>query len=78
MEYQICTRCIMDNKSEPLITFDENGVCNHCHDFDARVNALPKTGEEKACFPSWELGTALVLGCASKGISCEGYNFSPC
>ncbi len=28
-----CTRCIMDT-SDPDITFDANGVCNHCHIFD--------------------------------------------
>ena len=28
-EYQICTRCIMDT-SDPDITFDEHGHCNHC------------------------------------------------
>lgn len=33
--YQICTRCIMDT-SDPLITFDEKGVCNHCKTFDVR------------------------------------------
>ena len=32
-EYQICTRCIMDT-TDPEITFDENGVCNHCRTFD--------------------------------------------
>lgn len=32
-EYQICTRCIMDT-SDPDISFDENGVCNHCHKYD--------------------------------------------
>jgi aminotransferase len=31
--YQICTRCVMDT-SDPLIEFDDKGVCNHCHDFD--------------------------------------------
>ena len=33
-KYQICTRCIMDT-SDPKIYFDDNGVCNHCHRFDA-------------------------------------------
>ncbi len=33
MKYQICTRCIMDT-SDPKIEFDQNGVCNHCHDYD--------------------------------------------
>lgn len=28
-KYQICTRCIMDT-SDPNITFDEYGYCNHC------------------------------------------------
>lgn len=27
--YKICSRCVMDT-SDPDITFDENGVCNHC------------------------------------------------
>lgn len=31
--YQICARCIMDT-SDPEISFDENGVCNHCRRFD--------------------------------------------
>ncbi len=28
--YQQCTRCIMDNKSDDTITFDESGHCNYC------------------------------------------------
>lgn len=32
-EYQICTRCVMDT-SDPDITFDANGVCNHCIEFE--------------------------------------------
>ena len=31
--YQMCTRCVMDT-TDPEITFDEHGVCNHCHEFD--------------------------------------------
>lgn len=30
---QICTRCVMDT-TDPLIEFDDIGVCNHCHKFD--------------------------------------------
>lgn len=33
MNDKICKRCLMDT-SDPLITFDENGVCRHCDDFD--------------------------------------------
>jgi N-acetyl sugar amidotransferase len=28
-----CTRCVLDT-STSLISFDENGVCNFCHDYD--------------------------------------------
>ena len=31
--YQICTHCVMDT-TDPEITFDDQGVCNHCHDFE--------------------------------------------
>lgn len=34
--YRRCTRCVMDT-SDPDISFDENGVCNHCHDFEKLV-----------------------------------------
>lgn len=47
MKYQICTRCIMDNQADPFITFDENGVCNHCLSYDKSIQGLPKTDAEK-------------------------------
>lgn len=34
MNYKQCTRCVMDNASDPTITFNEQGYCNYC------VNAL--------------------------------------
>ncbi len=34
--YQVCTRCVMDT-TDPEITFDANGVCNHCRQFDAVI-----------------------------------------
>lgn len=36
MNYQCCTRCVMDT-SDSEITFDAQGVCNHCHAFDERA-----------------------------------------
>jgi len=33
--YQVCTRCIMDT-TDPGIVFDEQGICNHCHQYDDR------------------------------------------
>lgn len=32
-ELRVCTRCIMDT-TDPDITFDAAGVCNHCHRYD--------------------------------------------
>ena len=31
--YQCCNRCVMDT-SDPEITFDRDGICNHCRAFD--------------------------------------------
>jgi hypothetical protein len=33
--YQVCTRCVMDT-TDPWITFDHAGVCNHCTEFIGR------------------------------------------
>jgi len=30
----VCTRCIMDS-TDPDISFDAEGVCNHCHRYDS-------------------------------------------
>ena len=30
--YQVCNRCVMDT-TDPIITFDEEGNCNHCTEF---------------------------------------------
>jgi len=35
-KYQICSKCIMDT-SDPDIEFDENGVCNHCKQYNKYV-----------------------------------------
>ena len=35
-EYKICSRCVMDN-SDPNISFDENGVCNHCYTWESKA-----------------------------------------
>lgn len=43
--YQICTRCIMDT-SDPEIQFDEQGVCNHCHDYDRLIRQRVIKGNE--------------------------------
>lgn len=40
----MCKRCVMDT-SDPEITFDENGVCNHCHTYDRMVRQYVVDGE---------------------------------
>lgn len=43
-KYQICTNCIMDT-SDSRITFDANGMCDHCQDFYANVKPNWHTDE---------------------------------
>lgn len=43
--YRICTRCVMDT-TDPDIQFDEQGVCNHCHNYDRIIKTSVVTGEE--------------------------------
>jgi len=45
MNYQICTRCIMDT-TDPDIKFDTEGVCNHCHSYMAYEKNGMLTGME--------------------------------
>jgi N-acetyl sugar amidotransferase len=47
-EYQQCTRCVMDT-TDPQITFDAKGQCNHCTEFiSVRSNYLYKGAESDA------------------------------
>lgn len=43
--YQQCTRCVMDT-TDPEITFDANGWCNHCTGFFERLSYRIYRGEE--------------------------------
>jgi N-acetyl sugar amidotransferase len=44
--YGICTRCVMDT-TDPEITFDINGVCNHCRSHDRVVRKTFLRDEER-------------------------------
>lgn len=35
-KYQICNRCVMDTSDED-ITFDENGICMRCNEYEKRI-----------------------------------------
>jgi len=43
-KYQICTNCVMDT-TDAKISFDENGVCDHCNDFYKNVKPNWHTDE---------------------------------
>lgn len=45
-EYQICTRCVMDT-SDPQITFKDQGICNHCHNYSIKVKKVLRIGQDK-------------------------------
>jgi N-acetyl sugar amidotransferase len=34
MDYRACTRCILDNRDDAKILFDEKGVCSYCRQYD--------------------------------------------
>lgn len=44
--YQQCTRCVMDT-TDSKIQFDENGVCDHCINFDTRIKPTWKPQENR-------------------------------
>ena len=43
--YQQCSKCVMYT-SDPLITFDDDGVCNHCSHFAAVTAQQWKPGAD--------------------------------
>lgn len=45
-KYQRCTRCVMDT-TDSKITFDENGVCDHCRNFDKNIAPYWKPNEDR-------------------------------
>lgn len=44
--YQRCTRCVMDT-TDSKIEFDENGVCDHCRNFDRNIAPYWKPVENR-------------------------------
>lgn len=42
--YHQCSRCILDTNDDPSISFDERGVCNHCHYYDEEKKLLVLEG----------------------------------
>lgn len=44
--YQRCTRCIMDNRADDYITFDNNGCCNYCTEALSQIDRIYLPNEE--------------------------------
>lgn len=44
MVQRVCVRCVMDT-TDPNITFNEEGVCNHCITYDRQISQLPQGAE---------------------------------
>lgn len=44
--YRMCTRCVMDNKVDETIVFNEIGICNHCIRYDELLNTRVFRGAE--------------------------------
>jgi putative aminotransferase len=51
MDYKICVKCVMDI-SDSVITFDKNGECDHCQNFE--VNIVPNWNTGKKGFAELE------------------------
>ncbi len=45
-DIRICTRCVMDT-TDSLISFDEDGVCDHCRNFDKNIKPFWKPQENR-------------------------------
>lgn len=44
--YQRCTRCVMDT-TDSKIVFDEEGVCDHCRNFEKKIQPYWKADEDR-------------------------------
>lgn len=47
-DYQICSRCVMDNASDPYIIFNERGECNYCTNAFKQMEKVYHPDEEGA------------------------------
>ena len=44
-KYRVCNRCVLDT-SDPEITFDKQGNCNHCTSYFEKIKYLSYQGEK--------------------------------
>ena len=37
VQFKSCRKCILDQRDDPDIYIDSNGICNHCHEYDEKA-----------------------------------------
>ena len=45
--YQDCVRCVLNTNDDPYITFDDEGICNHCRKYEKIAAQYPQNKQEK-------------------------------
>lgn len=55
MEILQCSKCILDTHDDPKITFNKNGVCNHCLSYERAFMNNPMNELEKKTYIAVEL-----------------------
>ena len=69
LNYQRCTKTVMDNIADPSITFDENGICNYWYDYKKKASELVIHGKEGA--EKWQtVVNDIKLGAKNKKYDC--------
>ncbi len=62
-EHQICTNCVMDT-TDSMITFDENGVCDHCRIYYEKILSHWHTDDK-----GWQLLKPTIEKIKEEGLS---------
>lgn len=67
-ELKICTKCVMDT-TDPHISFDENGVCDFCRDYEKNIlkNWKPNFYDEKGLM---NISNKIKKKCKNKKYDC--------
>ena len=65
----ICSRCVYDSVNTPNIYFDENGVCNYCHQIEDML-AKYKTGTPEGEAMMWEIAEKIKREGKGKPYDC--------
>ncbi|RGT72486.1 N-acetyl sugar amidotransferase [Ruminococcus sp. AF18-22] len=89
MEYRICNRCVMSNKGDDTIEFDDNGICNYCRSAEeaikecyfpnqegkAKLEAIIKTIKEERKNEKYDCMIGLSGGLDSSYMAYIGYQY---